>query len=334
MNAVGKYFETLLSQWGAAWNRFWFTPADATAVSLLRILTGGMACWFLLSFATDLTIWFGTDGLLPIDTVRLLTEDETEKWNRRASYLILSDDPRFLTTVHVVGVIVALAFTVGLATRITGISTLAIVLSYVHRGPMIMGQFEPVLTLMLFYLVLAPCHRRFSVDRWLSQRRQAGSTSAKPPFEDKPSITANVCQRMMQVHIAALYLMMGLTKLGGSDVWWSGEAMWWLIAHTESRLVDLTFLHRHEYLINLWTHAVVWFELLFGLLIWHRLARPLLLAIGVIQWISLGLVTGLLSYCVMMLIANLSFVSSETIRDLVASVGNRRSHEPLPASPL
>ena len=42
--------------------------------------------------------------------------------------------------------------------------------------------------------------------------------------------------------------------------------MWWLIARPESRLVDLTWLYPTPKLIDLWTHAIVLFELGFPVL--------------------------------------------------------------------
>jgi hypothetical protein len=87
--------------------------------------------------------------------------------------------------------------------------------------------------------------------------------------------------------------------------------MWWLIARSDSRLVDLTWLASHPYLINGWTQGVVILEIAFGLLIWNRFARPLLLAASVIHWILIGLVTGLLSFTAAMLVANLAFVAPQ-----------------------
>ncbi len=110
--------------------------------------------------------------------------------------------------------------------------------------------------------------------------------------------------------------MIGLNMLAG-DVWWSGEAVWWLIARSESRLVDLTGLSHSFLLVNIWTHGVVAYQLAFGTLVWNRLARPLLLGLGVLVWFSLALVTGLVAWCVMMLAASLVFVDPTWLRRLL-----------------
>src|SRR5688500_10463044 len=97
--------------------------------------------------------------------------------------------------------------------------------------------------------------------------------------------------RLIQLHLAAFVAMMALAKLNG-DAWWDGEAIWHLLARPRSRPLDLSALHGHELLVNFWTHAVVYFELAFPILIWNRLARPILLALGTIVWFTLALATG------------------------------------------
>jgi hypothetical protein len=126
--------------------------------------------------------------------------------------------------------------------------------------------------------------------------------------------------RLIQVHTAMFFLMMGLTKLNGEG-WWDGVAIWNLLAQTQSRPVDLTFFQRAgqlgEFFVNFWTHAVVYYELAFPILIWNRHARPLVLGIGVVLWLSLVLASGLLLFGLTMLAATAAFISAETYRALI-----------------
>jgi hypothetical protein len=290
-------------------------------VCVLRLLVGLLAFYYIASHSADLENWFGVHGLLPQSVVESLTDtgrSAAASW--RWSYLDLADGRGALRAAHVLGLVVIIAFTVGFLARVTSILSLIVVLSYVHRGPMICGPFEPVLTLMLVYLCIAPSGACLSVDRlWRRMRAASASTdAAKDRVAIAPSLAANISLRLMQVHLAGLYLFMGLSKLAG-EPWWTGEAVWWLIAHTETRLIDLTFLHRSIYLVNLWTHAIVLFELSFGILVWHRLARPLLLTLAIPFWVSLALVTGLVSYCAMMLVANICFIPPETLRSFLGA---------------
>jgi hypothetical protein len=85
--------------------------------------------------------------------------------------------------------------------------------------------------------------------------------------------------------------------------------MWWLMSRPESRLVDFTWLHRTPLLIDAWTHLIVLVELAFPILIWAPLARPLMLALAVLVWVSIALVSGEVTFALMMVVASLAFVS-------------------------
>lgn len=329
------YWSRLIEELGARWNRFWFTPADPAPLAGLRVLVGLLAVYYVASFSTDLTRWFAADGLLTTETVRQLTNPESSEGGAPASfhwsYLNYAKRPVELWIAHLAGLVVVAIFTAGLWTRITGALALVVVLSYVHRAPMINGQFEAVLTMLLAYLAIGPCGRLWSVDAWLAAR--SGASNGMRTESGDNSVLANISLRLLQCHIAALYMLMCLTQLGGAydgengATWWRGEALWWLLAKSESRLIDLTFLHTStgRYVVAAWTHAIVYGELAFALLIWKPLARPLLLVLAALAWVSLMPVTGLLSYCLAMIVANLAFVDADTWRGWIpATVGGSR----------
>lgn len=321
IQAASRYFTRLAERFGHGWNQFWFTPQDVYALCVVRILTGSFALYYHLSHTADLIRWFGPQGLLPNETVRFITGAGPEaSANYEFSFLRFADSPLGLWILHALGFAILFAFTLGWLTRITSVLSLVVLLSYIHRGPMITGLAEPILTMLVAYLCLAPTGSYVSLDRWLKDRKNDGSVGpgAIDGVEPIRSTAGAICIRLIQVHTAALYLMMALTKLGGTP-WWSGEAMWWLIAQSESRLVDFTFLQDNVYVINIWTHGIVLFELTFGILIWNSTVRPLMLGIAVLMWMSLALVTGLLSFSILMLIASSSFISSETMRAVSAS---------------
>jgi len=312
---------------GRAWNRFWFQPSDPSTLALLRILLGLSVLAYVYSHTADLVVWFAADGLLPRETVQQLSGASAtgQPIVFRWSYLYLSDAPSFLWIAHLAGLLVAAALTVGWYTRISCVASLVVVLSYVHRAPMITGLTEPLLTMMLLYLCFAPCGACYSLDAW---RRRSLKDHGLRATEGWTSATVSI--RLMQVHLSAFYLMMGFSKLAGTT-WWSGEAVWWLGARTESRLLGWTFLHDYLLLVNLWTHLIVLFEISFGLLIWNRWCRSILLATAVVMWGSLALLTGLLGFCALMLIANLCFVPPRVIRSLFEA-GFTKFTRPEPAA--
>lgn len=292
MRAMSQYFSQVAAAFGRGWTRFWFTPSDPATLCAIRLLVGLLVVYLHATLSWDLMAFFGPEGMLPAAQIAPLEADTF-------SYLNYVSQPGALWAVHLAGLAVLLLFTAGCWTRLTSILALIVFLSDINRAPMIAGRTESVAAMLLCYLCLAPCGRRFSIDGLIGRRRgylHGGS-----------STMATIATRLIQIHLALLVGMMGLSQLS-SDVWWMGTGMWTLMAR-RSRLVDTTWLAAWPKLINFWTHAVVFFELCFGVLIWVPLARPLLLASGVLVWASLALVTGDVTFALAMGIASLAFVS-------------------------
>ena len=309
-----NYLRDLCDSFGAGWNRFWFTPSDPATLGLIRLLTGLVSLYWLATYGYDLVRLFGPSGMLPVTTVLELAGS----W-ASVSYLNYLQSPTELWIAHILALAVMALFTVGLFTRVTSVLTLIVLLSYIHRGPMISSQVEPILSLVVFYLCLGPAGAYLSIDSLLESRKRQAMGSTAGARKRISSTSATVALRLLQVHVSVIYLMMALAKLRGGEsgpVWWMGEAVWWIIARPESRLVDFTWLHDYPLVVNAWTHAIVAFEFAFAILIWNRLSRPLLLAVAVPMWVLLALITGLTPFCLMMLIASAAFVPAAAIRGL------------------
>jgi hypothetical protein len=99
-----------------------------------------------------------------------------------------------------------------------------------------------------------------------------------------------------------------------------------LLAQTESRVIDATGFRRMgqigEYLLNFAAHLIVYFELAFGVLIWTRIGRPVLLALSLIVWPIIILATGQLLFGLTILAANLAFVSPASLHTLMGRASN------------
>jgi predicted DCC family thiol-disulfide oxidoreductase YuxK len=165
--------------------------------------------------------------------------------------------------------------------------------------------------------------------RWRSARAAAatvGSTRAAgagrrvapdEPGVPPPSIAANLALRLIQLHLVAIYALAGLAKLQGPS-WWNGLALWGTMTAGEFVVLDFTPLADWPRLVNLLTHASLALELLYPILIWVRIARPLALAGVLLMHLGIAVMSpGLAEFALAMLAANLAFVSGRWLRDLV-----------------
>jgi hypothetical protein len=315
LEVVGDYFRELGERTGQAWNRFWFLPSDPLTLSLVRVLTGLIAFYTVLTYTPDLVLLFGPDGLLPVEGILRLRGDLTS-----FSYLNWLRTPDQLWAAHVAGLAVLGLFTVGLFTRVTAILSLVVVLSYVHRAPVLTSEMEPVLAFVMFYLCLGPSGAYLSLDRLLARRKTTATAASAAPTAQITSWAATVAVRLIQVHLAIVYVMMILAQLN-ENTWWDGTAMWWLAGNRQSAMLNLTWLHEHPWLVNAWTHSFVLYEAAFVVLAWNRLAAPLMILLGCFAWCLLAIVTGLAPLAAIMIVASLAFLPPSSLRTLMGGCG-------------
>ncbi|MBL9082351.1 MAG: hypothetical protein JNK76_11125 [Planctomycetales bacterium] len=314
MSTVTNYLSTTAARFGDGWNRFWYLPSHPLPAAVLRIGTGLIAFWMLLTLGFDLLRYFGPFGIVRVSMLEAIYPTDV---SLRFSYLDFVQDSGTLQAVHYAGLAIVLAFTLGLWAPVTSILSLVVFLSYFHRGRMLTGVDEPVVAMLLFYLCFAPTGACLSLDAWLKRRRaNSASATCSSLCDAAPTYTATIGLRLIQVHLALIYFMMFCATLQYNAVWWNGTAVWWLIARPESALVDLRWLYQYPYLINFWTTSLIFFYLAFALLIWNRHARPLLVAISAIVWTGTAILTGLIPFCAAMFVAGLAFISAEQWKSL------------------
>ncbi len=261
---------------GEAWLAYWFAPADPRPLALVRILTGLLGLALAASYAADLEAWFGPGGMIPVSA--------TGRSGPTFSLFAMATSASALQTLFGVLVAALVAVTLGLASR--GACLVAAVLwaALLNRGPVLAGPADDCLAVLLWCLAVGPSGSVWSLDRWISARR-----GSPPPA---PSPWVRVALGLVRVHAVAITAGMLLAQLKG-DVWWDGTAAWWLTTRSQSRLVDLTGLYRgSEYLMNLVTHAIVGFEILFAIGLWFDATRRLVARAGIVAWPLIGTLAG------------------------------------------
>lgn len=306
IRAARDYLNELIDDFGTSWNRFWYTPRGAETLSVIRVLLGCFTLYWLATFTPDLDRFFGPSGMLsPWRLVLLADVPESN-----VSYFNVLSTPGAVMAGHVVGIIVVALFTIGTATRVTSILATLVVLSYIDRTWVMATSFEAVLAMLMIYMCIGRSGDHLSFDAWWRRRRADEDTTSGPG----QTVWTNLATRLMQVHLTVIYFIMAVAKLRSSE-WWDGQAMGWLWARPgESSLVDLSFLMEFPYAFNLVTLGILAFELAFVFLVWQARTRPLALGVSAAVWLLLAITTGLSAFCLLMMVANLVFVSPAALR--------------------
>jgi len=296
-----------LGDWLDAWNTFWFTPADPLPLAVVRIFAGALLAWASFVWWLDAEAFFSHDGWQRPENVWRMN-DQPWQW----SWYFAAGSAGMARVLAGITLAAAVMLTLGIATPLAAVVSLAGLISAVNRAPLNVFGLDDTLGMLLIAVAVGPAGAVLSVDRLLAPDIAAG----------QPSVRANLAIRMIQVHLCVVYLFSGLGKLLGAS-WWEGTALWGAAANVQYRTLDLTWLASHPWIINALTLSTLWWEIAYAGLVWPRLTRRLFLAVAVPVHLGIGLTMGMMEFGLAMLTANMAFVPAPVLRRLLRPLLSR-----------
>jgi hypothetical protein len=323
MNAIASAIQHWLNASWAAWNRFWFRPAQPHTLALVRILGGLMLLYTHFVWTINQALFLGRDSWINAQAAAQLNT-APDGSNYTWSYLYYVDSPWLLTLLNFGACLVFLMLTLGWQTRIMSVLGFLITLAYCHRLTQSTFGLDQINAVIATYLMIGRSGDVWSLDRWLAER---GGDA--PPIP--PAASTNIAIRLIQLHLCVIYLFGGIGKARG-EAWWDGSACWLAIANLEYRSFDLTWLGEHRWFIALLTHVTVFWEVFYCFFIWPKLTRPICLGLAVAVHLGIAIFLGMPTFGLAMIVANLAFVYPETIAAVVGLQWLRA--EPRDAAPV
>lgn len=246
-------------------------------------------------------------------------------------------DPTTMALVHLATLVVFAFFTVGLFTRVTSVMTWALSLCYIHRGQISLFGQDTMQTILLTYLMIAPCGAALSLDairaRYRAARALFGSGGRPVPWADltlagpQPSWLANFAVRLFQINFCLIYMSSGISKLKGTT-WWEHAAPWLVLVNPEFGLVRykayewfMRQLSESRFLISAAAGSISLFTLVIEIglpiLVWTRL-RPLMIVCSVMLHLGIAIIMGLSVFGLYMFTLVLCYFPAALIRERVA----------------
>jgi predicted DCC family thiol-disulfide oxidoreductase YuxK len=310
------------------WHAFFFTPADPTSLGLIRVVVGLLAFWSLLVLGLDLPDYLGSHGWAD---PAVIWQTQRQRQPYTWSFWFLVPD-RLLRLVWLACLGAAGLYAAGLFSRVTGVLTWVIIVSTVRRVPIALFGFDQILSTLALYLAATfSSGQAVSLDRFLSRWRSSraaarvasrdGPSGGRRVWPDqpgvpRPTVSANLALRLIQLHLTFIYAMAGLAKVQGPS-WWNGMALWGTMTAGEFVTRDFTWISGWPMLVNFLTHASLALELLYPVLVWIPLLRPAMIAGAFILHLGIALVApGLTEFGLAMMGANLAFFSGRWLRSL------------------
>ena len=209
-----------------AWNRFWFGPISARPLAVFRIIFGLAVLAHLGFISVDLDYWYTDAGLLQGDQARLAGLPM-----RYSPLQYIQDPVSVRCAVAMIGA-VAVGFVVGWHTRVMGVLLYLGVLSLYHRNISTNCGPDQLMTILSFYMMLAPCGAAYSLDSRRAARQRG--TLAEP-------LIIPWAQRLIQIQLCLIYLSSAVMKCHGST-WLSGTAIHFVIFNHEVGQANLEWL--------------------------------------------------------------------------------------------
>src|SRR5262249_20056791 len=246
-------------------------------------------------------------------------------------------DPTALVAFFWSSVAVVVLFTLGVFPRLTAVLAWVVVASFT-ANPAFEYEGDALLLMLTFYLMIgymllgqrAPGHSLLS--RLLgSPRTWPLAAREHDDVEPRRSVGASLALRLIQVHLAVLFVTSGLHKLQFGD-WWAGVALWFplhppfkttLAEAMANKAQAATYLS----LLNIATYATLAWQIGFPLFAWRPRWRPVLIGGAIIGWIGGAFLWGLPLVGPAMMIGSASFVSPAGWRRALAWLPRRISRE-------
>lgn len=270
------------------WDKFFYSTTDATALSLFRIMFGFFLFLNGISLVEDFHEWFGVGdkSLVPIhDALNLYSNFRINifrwlsptEWS--AKFVLFT---YILTSVFVM---------IGFKTRISTFVCFILMVSMQNRNYSILNSGDTLMRCMLFLLIFAPTHVKYSVDSFLMRKRGT-------PYSPTISI---LTIRLMQLQFSLVYFATTLFKLKGYD-WVDGTAVYYTSRLVNFQRIVLPIVFDYPFLVKFSTWSALFIEFAMGTLVWFKeLRKPVLIAgillhvgievsmsIGFFEWVMVG----------------------------------------------
>jgi hypothetical protein len=163
--------------------------------------------------------------------------------------------------------------------------------------------------------MFAPAGTSLSVDRWRTARDRFWEFPARAPW----------ALRLVQIQVSAVYLASLWFKLHGTD-WLHGTAVSYAARLEDFQRYAMPSVLSHSLLFSTvmtyWTLAI---ELMLGVLVWNRAARPYVLALGAGMHLFISLSMRLGFFSETMVATYLAFLSPAAATVAILAVRRRLS---------
>jgi hypothetical protein len=203
---------------------------------------------------------------------------------------------------------------IGYRTRVSAVLAWATFVLIKDSSPAFFYGVGSMMLIALFYSMLMPVGREWSVDRMLAR--------GDPAPAGDPSFSVLV----LRMHLCIIYAAAGLTKAAGEQ-WWSGEALWRALSVPQFRQFDPSFLLAFPGLLQAAAVFVILAQAAYPILVWTR-ARAAIVVLAELMHVGIAVFLGLWMFSGMMIVLNTGAFGEAVWRALATRFDRREAVAP------
>lgn len=277
-------------------------PVTFNHAMQLAVLRIGVALTILAKILVEfdqLDMLFSQHGIIQDVLTKPLDVSYALSLPKVIEFFGIRNEHLFLTGLYAVFGLAACFLLFGLHTKISAFICLLIHLMVFNGYNLLAFGFDGFLFTLLFYTLIFPVQKVFSLDQLMSKKVQTIAPER-----------LNLYLRVLQIHLCIVYFTAGFSKLGGQE-WMNGTAIWQAINQPQF-YTDLTpfvkALASYPWVSALLTWGTLAVELFFPLLIWVKWGKmQAFVLIGVLlMHVFIGAAMGLQMFAWIMIVFDLS----------------------------
>lgn len=284
---------------------FFNDPVSPAPLAILRILIAAFTLLQAILWYNDWLAFVGNDGWIQWEISQALISDLTlhiAKVYNFFSFLPLSEDG-FVMAFFWVYVSSAFFLLIGLFTRFFSLLTFLCHYILMCTIEVYVYGVDIFLQIALFYIMLMPVARLYSVDALLK----------RPPIG--PSWEVTLSQRVLQIHMCLIYLSAGFEKLISSE-WWSGNVIWRSMVQPDFKQYDLTWLADKPWLFIALSWFTIIVESLYFISVWIPRVRVFWLFAIIGLHIGICVFLGLWLFGLIMILLSVAAFGADALKDI------------------
>ncbi len=214
-------------------------------------------------------------------------------WIVDIGHLIGLTERLILTAIWLALLLASSGLLAGLFCRTSAVVAWFLHLAVAKSAGLLAYGLDNLMTIGLFYLMLAPLPDRVALDRTL---------------RNLPALNPRLVgffRRSLQLHLCVIYFFGGLTKALGSG-WWDGSNLWRALTRPPFDVVSPDTIVQFAALLPALGIAAWVIELAYPVMIWSKATRRSWLVLTCAMHLSIGLFMGMYLFALVMLVLNVA----------------------------